>query len=353
MNNNVDELINSFIFDYTIDNQSNEITTPKYKTGIYGLDTALNGGLPIGKIVGIGSEKGVGKTTLLIHACCNIIELYNKKVIYLDVEGGVTPELLNSMGFDNLLFTPNENPEGKFILLRPSTIQEIAKIIKTFSSDPEVGVIVIDSENVVIDGEMIKKDDLGMSDKSLGSDTRMWSKMSKPLTYLISKSKACLVLVRQARITFKGFKAIKSASGGNATKHMSSVELWCELDSYISDNYSLTNDKENSKGALIRLTTTKNRLTKPYSTIKLYLYYGEGISNLDSYIDWLKNHTFENPEDKKNYSYIRQKNSWFEFYYEEDNPIKVQGYQKLRELIHKHLDYVIQLVEEYEYWYKQ
>ena len=52
----------------------------KYSTGINSVDQLLNGGLPKGHIVGFGAEYGVGKTTLLLQICGNIIREYGHEI---------------------------------------------------------------------------------------------------------------------------------------------------------------------------------------------------------------------------------------------------------------------------------
>ena len=56
------------------------VVAPRWSSGIKPLDTLLGGGFPKGRIVAFGSEEGVGKTTILLHAALNIIENYGKKL---------------------------------------------------------------------------------------------------------------------------------------------------------------------------------------------------------------------------------------------------------------------------------
>ena len=70
--------LNNFLTDYLFEEpetlEDGTIKTSRYETGIIMFDLLLNGGLPKGRAIAIGAEPGVGKTTLLIQACGNIVE---------------------------------------------------------------------------------------------------------------------------------------------------------------------------------------------------------------------------------------------------------------------------------------
>lgn len=121
------------------------IQTERWETGIIPLDILTGGGFPKGKGVAIGSEEGVGKTTLLLHAALNIMNKYGKKVVYMDVEGGVTYDLLGSIGIDtdNHLFDPEENPDGLFMLLNVQTIQDVSRVSKAALEDPDTAMVIM------------------------------------------------------------------------------------------------------------------------------------------------------------------------------------------------------------------
>lgn len=61
-------------------------TRPRCKTGIELLDTALNGGIPLGSTVLISGGSGVGKTTLSMQFLSNGVELGEKGVFFTATE---------------------------------------------------------------------------------------------------------------------------------------------------------------------------------------------------------------------------------------------------------------------------
>ncbi|MEM4391018.1 MAG: ATPase domain-containing protein [Candidatus Diapherotrites archaeon] len=60
--------------------------TEKVKTGIEGLDRALNGGFPKGNIILISGGAGTGKSTLCLQYLINGAKLYNEKGLYISTE---------------------------------------------------------------------------------------------------------------------------------------------------------------------------------------------------------------------------------------------------------------------------
>lgn len=268
------------------------LKTPRWLTGIIMLDLLLNGGLPQGHTIAIGAEPGVGKTTMFIQALGNIVENYGKKVYYLDAEGGATYELIQDMGYADLLWHPKTNPEGKFYLLSISTIQQLATILKQLAADQENAVVVLDSDTTIIDGTSLLEDDLGTSNKAAAGDARMWSLHGKKLQAVVKNSSLCFVIIHQARVDLAGFRPRITASGGNAAKHMASAEIWGKKKEWIAEDFSKVNSPKDAAGALLQLSTSKNRLTKPFSAVELPIIFGRGISNKHAYRKWLENHNY-------------------------------------------------------------
>lgn len=289
----LNKFLGGYLFKSPEKSVDGSIKTARYETGIIMLDLLLNGGLPRGRAVAIGAEWGVGKTTMLIHACANIVKMYDKKVYYIDAEGGATYELWEAMGVAGLLYDPENNPDGKIYLLGINTIQDIAAVIKKVIFDPETAVIVIDSDTQVADQLAIDDEILGTGKNDAGSNARMWSKVSRTLNAIVSKSDVSLVIVHQARVDLSDFRPRVVASGGNALKHLVSVEVWGKRISYIGEGNVFTHKKSEAIGSYVRLTTEKNRLTKPFANVYIPIIFGRGVANKWAYKEWLENHTYE------------------------------------------------------------
>ena len=269
------------------------VKTPRWETGIKALDVLTGGGLPKSKIVAFGSEEGVGKTTILLHTAVNIIENYGKKVVYLDIEGGVTYDMMDGIGVSEYLFS-EDNPEGLFYLMNVESIQAVNTVIKAATEDPDVALIVIDSDTNVIDETILEEEAMGAQKSYVGQDARMWSTNFKRINAVIKRSQACLVVVHQARNDLSGFRVVMKPSGGKAAKHVASIEIWGVRKEFVGEG-DITKDKTGAKikkseaiGAKIQLTTLKNRLGFPYRTVDAFVYFGKGVSNKWAYREWLE-----------------------------------------------------------------
>jgi len=341
--------LNKFLGDYLFEEpetlEDGTIKTARYETGIIMFDLLLNGGLPKGRAIAVGAEPGVGKTTLLIQACGNIVERYNKKAYYLDVEGGATYELFEAMGFANLLYNPNTNPDGKLYLLSVKTIQDISRIIKKVAPDEETAVIVIDSDTQVTDQLAIDDEILGTGNNAVGSNARMWSKASRPLNAIISSSNASLLVVHQARVNLTGFMPKIESAGGNALKHLVSVEVWGKRKAWIGPGNVWVKKRQEAIGSYVKLTTEKNRLTKPFATVELPIFFGRGVSNKWAYKQWLEDNT---TVDQATGEVVQMLNKAGAGYYTltlPSGPHKCRGDEDMWQMIDEHYEEIVKYVQ--------
>lgn len=289
----LDKLVNKYRLSKPEVQEDGSVRTPRWETGIKALDVLTEGGLPKAKIVALGGEEGTGKTTMMLHAGKDIIERYGKKVIYLDIEGGVTYDMLQSIGVIEHLHT-EDNEDGLFYLLDVESIQEVATIIKAATSDPDVALIVIDSDSNVVDESAIAEDDLGASKNPVGASARMWSVNFPRINSVVKRSEATLVVIHQARTDLSGFHAVVKPTGGRAAKHVATIEIWLMRRDYVGEGDTLTKDgkkipKAEAIGAKVQMTTLKNRLGFPFRAVDAFIYFGKGVSNKWAYREWLEN----------------------------------------------------------------
>ena len=319
------------------------IITPKYKTGIFYIDLMLKGGLPQGKVVGLSSEEGGGKTTVLMQACGKVVQYYpGKKAYYLDVEGGATYEL----------YDEEDNPEGPIKLLQVETIQDVGLWINMVSKDPDTALIIVDSTTFTADERDMEDEFLGTGKNAAAKSARMWSGALPAINATIKRSNACLILIHQARTDLSGFHVTTKSSGGRAAKHAASVEIFGKKKLYIGEG-NVTEikgakvKKEEAIGVMLELATTKNRLGLPFRKYTLPVIFGKGVSNLWAYKDWL----FENDQydpatgEIKPCIITKDKSSWFTV----DLPFlqqKVQGEPAVWELVKEHITEIKAFIEE-------
>ena len=340
-------IVDDFLFKKPEKMEDGTIKTERYETGILMFDKLLNGGFPQGKVISLGAEEGVGKTTMLIQSLGNIAETYSKKCYYFDVEGGATYELFEALGYAHVLYDPLENPDGKLFLLNVTTIQDISRLIKKLTTDKDTAVIVIDTDTDVVDGNAMAEEDLGTSAKAAAINARMWSKAMPPIKAVVKESDVCLVIVHQARTDISGFMPKTVSSGGRAVRHATSVEIWGKRKGWIMPDYSLSKaskDKEKAIGASVKFTTEKNRLTKPFASISIPIFFGKGVSNKWAYKEWLEEHDWVDSVTGETIPFIAKKGSWFNIVLPSGLTAKVQGDPKVWEFVNEHYEEIVELV---------
>lgn len=348
----LEKKMDSFLSSYLLKDSKNvdgKIQTPRYETGILLLDALTGGGFPKGHFISIGAEPGVGKTTVIVHACGDIARKYpERNIYYIDIEGGATPELLSSMGFLDVLYT-EDNPTGNFYLIKGmQTIQEIAKLLKMVKELDNASIVVIDSDTMVADQIALDKDDLGTSNEAIGANARMWSKNANTLLATVRNSEMCVILVHQARTAFKsgGFIATVESAGGNAAKHLSSVDIWGSRAGWIGQDNDLINKRAEAVGCLINLTTIKNRLTTPFKRVQIPIYFGKGVDNSWAYEGWLQAHGDTDPVTGEFIPYLEVKGGGYNtFYLPFAYGEKVRGSQAVMDFIKENEEAITEFIK--------
>lgn len=103
------------------------------------LDELLNGGIEHRSLTNLYGPPGSGKTNLALIASVSCIQS-GKKVLFIDTEGGFSPERLSQISKDF------ESASQKIILIEPKTFEEQDKVIMELEGALDgVGLIVLDS----------------------------------------------------------------------------------------------------------------------------------------------------------------------------------------------------------------
>jgi RecA/RadA recombinase len=343
----LNKFLGEFLFVEPDTREDGTLATPRYPTGIVMLDVLLNGGLPMGKALALGTEQGIGKTTMLIQACGNIIEANpTKKVYYLDIEGGATYELFEAMGYANLLYNPKTNPDGRFYLLSVSTIQQIARVLKHIAADQDTAVVVVDSDTMVADQISLDDEALGTMDKAAAASARMWSRSASTILATIKNSSMCFVFIHQARVNLSAWHATVEATGCRAIKHIVSAEIWGKRKAWLAADGSEVKNRKEASGAYIELSTNKNRLTKPFACVEFPIFFGRGVSNTWAYKKWLEEHGVTDTLTGETKLYIDKGGAG---YYNINLPFatsKVRGDAAVFDIIKANYDAIVSLVND-------
>jgi len=170
-------------------------------TGSRILDKMLNGGYDSDIITTIYGPAGSGKTTLGM-LCAVGIARQNKKVVYVDSEGGFSVERLKQIAPDY------ENILKKFIFLRPITFngqKRAFEKLKDLVRSP-IGLIIVDTI------AMLYRLELGTSEKVYETNRELGKQISF-LTQIARKEKIPVLVMNQVYSDFENKDKVNMVGG--------------------------------------------------------------------------------------------------------------------------------------------
>jgi circadian clock protein KaiC len=124
------------------------------KTGIQGLDSALNGGIPKGNIVLISGGAGTGKSTLCLQFAVNAAQ-FNEKALYISTEQNKKELYKQASGFNWELDALEKNGSLKIVYFDvtegDSFLEKLSALVAMFQPNR----LVIDSLTTLTDSMLV------------------------------------------------------------------------------------------------------------------------------------------------------------------------------------------------------
>jgi recombination protein RecA len=199
-------------------------------TPSFGLNRALNGGLPYGRQVLIWGSKSSAKSSL----CLQMIGLAQKEgkiCAWIDAEMSYDKDWAEKLGVDT----------SKLIVSQARTINEMVDIGINLM-EAGVDLIVVDSITSLLPAIYFEKDSDELKQlentKQIGAESRDFSNAWKMINYANNKVKPTLfVLISQSRNNISAMYTSQQPTGGQATKFYSSTVI--KLFSSESDNQAI------------------------------------------------------------------------------------------------------------------
>jgi recombination protein RecA len=199
-------------------------------TPSFGLNRALNGGLPYGRQVLIWGSKSSAKSSLCLQMIA-LAQQEGKLCAWIDAEMSYSEAWAKALGVDT------EN----LIVSQARTINEMVDV-GTNLMTAGVDLIVVDSITSLLPAIYFEKDSDELKQlentKQIGAESRDFSNAWKMLNYANNKVKpTLLVLISQSRNNISAMYTSQQPSGGQATKFYSSTVI--KLFSSESDNQAI------------------------------------------------------------------------------------------------------------------
>jgi len=199
-------------------------------TPSYGLNRAMNGGLPYGRQVLIWGSKSSAKSSLCLQTI-GLAQKEGKVCAWIDAEMSFSADWATRLGVDT----------DKLIYSEARTINDMVDV-GTNLLNAGVDIIVVDSITSLLPAIYFEKgtDELKELEntKQIGAESRDFSNAWKMLNYANNKVKPTLIiLISQSRNNISAMYTSQQPSGGQATKFYSSSII--KLFSSESDNQAL------------------------------------------------------------------------------------------------------------------
>lgn len=199
-------------------------------TPSYGLNRALNGGLPYGRQILIWGNKSSGKSSF----CLQIIAGEQKKgkiCAWIDAEMTFSPEWAAQLGVDI----------DNLIVSTARTINDMVDVT-TDLMKAGVDVVVVDSISALLPAVYFEKDSTELKQlentKQMGAEARDMSNAVKMLNYSNNQEKqTLLILISQSRNNLGSMYVNQIPTGGKAVQFYSSTII--KLFSSESDNQAI------------------------------------------------------------------------------------------------------------------
>jgi len=227
----------------------------RISTGIPQVDTAIGGGLPLGRVVEFYGYPSAGKTLIALKTIAEA-QKQGLACIYVDIEKVFDEEWATLLGVDvkklTLLQVDKNQGENLFdILCSLITVQP--------------GVIVFDSVAAIV---MEKEMEESLHQQNIALVARLMSKGMRKLVAL--NKKTSIVFINQLRSTMAMYGKPTTPTGGMALGYYASIRV------EVKQGEKLTIDgKKTSEviGQTVQVKVDKNKTAMPYRQASFKFFY--------------------------------------------------------------------------------
>lgn len=257
------------------------IELKRFHTGCVGLDEAMGGGIPRGRLVEVYGDSSTGKTTWCYHVIAEFQKKYpDDPVGWIDSEFSFDQTYAEKIGVIG----------DEILIQQPESGEEALNVIKHMILSG-VKLIVVDSVAALVPRAEKEKD---IGDKTMGEAARLLSSGLKQLNQEASRNDCTLLFTNQIREKIGVMYGDKNTTpGGKALKFYASIRV--EL-----KNMGMEKENDVPVCMKVKAKCTKNKTYPPFRETIYTLTFGVGI---DSFADLFNDAVTSN--------IIQKSGSWF------------------------------------------